>query len=171
VKNRRGSSLPQPGRDQERYRIEVGRKDGVKPGNIVGAIANEAGLDGKHIGHIEIETDFCLIDLPSGMPHDIFLDLKKVTVCGEPLNISRYDQSTPASKESSAAETPEKKRESKRPTDTKDAKKPRKKGKNKLRADKKTKTKQSTNKKGTSKAPSKRKSSAPLDGPIFRNTK
>jgi ATP-dependent RNA helicase DeaD len=77
--------------DKERYRIEVGHNHGVKPGNIVGAIANEAGLDGDHIGRIEIEAEFSLVDLPVGMPKDIFMDLKKVRVCGEPLNISRYD--------------------------------------------------------------------------------
>jgi ATP-dependent RNA helicase DeaD len=80
-----------PGAGMERYRIEVGHRHGVKPGNIVGAIANEAGLDGEHIGHIQIETDYSLVDLPLGMPRDIFMDLKKVRVCGEPLRISRID--------------------------------------------------------------------------------
>ena len=73
----------------ERFRIEVGHVHGVKPGNIVGAIANEAGLDGRHIGAIEIENDFSLIDLPVGMPREIFRDLKKVWVCGQQLRISR----------------------------------------------------------------------------------
>jgi ATP-dependent RNA helicase DeaD len=90
-----GSGKPRrssrPDADKERYRIEVGHRHGVKPGNIVGAIANEAGLDGEHIGHIQIETDYSLVDLPVGMPRDIFMDLKKVRVCGEPLRISRVD--------------------------------------------------------------------------------
>ena len=77
----------------ERYRIEVGHVHGVKPGNIVGAIANEAGLDGEHIGQIEIEAEFSLVDLPSGMPKDVFMDLKKVRVCGQPMNISREGES------------------------------------------------------------------------------
>lgn len=72
----------------ERYRIEVGHVHGVKPGNIVGAIANEAGLDGQHIGSIEIEDDHSLVDLPAGMPKDIFMDLKKVRICGQAINIS-----------------------------------------------------------------------------------
>ena len=79
----------------ERFRIEVGRDHGVKPGNIVGAIANEAGLDGQHIGHIEISADFSLVDLPVGMPNEIFKDLRKVRVCGQPLKISRLDESAP----------------------------------------------------------------------------
>ncbi len=76
----------------ERYRIEVGHVHGVKPGNIVGAIANESGLDGEHIGQIEIEAEFSLVDLPAGMPKDVFMDLKKVRVCGQPMNISRQGE-------------------------------------------------------------------------------
>jgi len=95
-KGRRNRLLPPPDADKERYRLEVGQKHGVKPGNIVGAIANEAGLDGEHIGHIEIDTDFSLVDLPVGMPRDIFMDLKKVRVCGEQLRITPYDNVKPA---------------------------------------------------------------------------
>jgi len=89
---RRGGTSRDPDADKERYRIEVGHTHGVKPGNIVGAIANEAGLDGEHIGHIEIDADFSLVDLPVGMPKDIFMDLKKVRVCGVPLRISRLGE-------------------------------------------------------------------------------
>ncbi len=74
----------------KRYRIEVGHVHGVKPGNIVGAIANESGLDGEHIGSIEIEAEYSLVDLPGGMPKDIFMDLKKVRVCGQAMNISLH---------------------------------------------------------------------------------
>jgi ATP-dependent RNA helicase DeaD len=70
------------------YRIAVGRKDGVKPGNIVGAITNEAGLDGQHIGNISIENTYCLVDLPAGMPNEILLGLKEVKVCGKRLDIA-----------------------------------------------------------------------------------
>ena len=86
--NRRDRVLPEPDVDKQRYRIEVGDEHGVKPGNIVGAIANEAGLAGEHIGHISIKGDFSLVDLPKGMPRDILMDLKKVRVCGRPLKIS-----------------------------------------------------------------------------------
>ena len=92
---RRSGTSRAPDADKERYRLEVGHKHGVKPGNIVGAIANEAGLDGEHIGHIEIDEEFSLVDLPVGMPKDIFMDLKKVRVCGMPLRISRYDGKSP----------------------------------------------------------------------------
>ncbi len=74
-----------------RYRVEVGHNDKVKPGNIVGAIANEAGLDSQYIGRIEIFDDYSLVDLPDGMPKEIFRSLKKVWVAGKMLNISQYE--------------------------------------------------------------------------------
>ena len=80
-----------PQKGLERFRIEVGHDHDVKPGNIVGAIANESGLSAQHIGHIEIQTDFTLIDLPKGMPDEIFQDLRKVWVCGQKLQISRLE--------------------------------------------------------------------------------
>jgi ATP-dependent RNA helicase DeaD len=73
----------------ERYRIEVGRDHGVKPGNIVGAIANEAGLEGRYIGRIDIRDDHSTLDLPEGMPKEILQHLKKTRVCGRPLGIKR----------------------------------------------------------------------------------
>ena len=82
----------------ERYRIEVGHVHGVKPGNIVGAIANESGLDGEYIGSIEIEAEYSLVDLPSGMPKDIFKDLKKTRICGKAMNISLYGEAEPPRK-------------------------------------------------------------------------
>ncbi len=78
-----------PAEGLERFRIEVGHNHDVQPGNIVGAIANEAGLDGKHIGHIKIHDDFSYVDLPEGMPKEVFQDLIKVRVAGQALKISR----------------------------------------------------------------------------------
>ena len=62
---------------------------GVKPGNIVGAIANEAGLEGRFIGHVDIREDHSFVDLPEGMPKEIFRSLKKVRVVGRELKIAR----------------------------------------------------------------------------------
>jgi ATP-dependent RNA helicase DeaD len=81
-----------PPKGMQRYRIEVGHQHEVKPGNIVGAIANEAGLDARHIGHIDIQTEFSLVDLPIGMPKEVLHDLRKARVCGQRLDISRLDQ-------------------------------------------------------------------------------
>ena len=71
-----------------RYRIEVGASHGVEPKHIVGAIANEAGLDGRHIGAIDIRDEHSTVDLPAGMPRDLFRHLKKVWVRGRQLRIS-----------------------------------------------------------------------------------
>ena len=75
------------------YRIEVGAAHGAKPGNIVGAVANEAGLDGQYIGRIEIFDDYSTIDLPEGMPKEIYQSLKKTRVQGRPLDISEAKKS------------------------------------------------------------------------------
>ena len=73
-----------------RYRIEVGNDHDVRPANIVGAIANEAGIDSQYIGRISIRDDHSLVDLPDGMPKEVFNDLKKAWVSGQRLNISRF---------------------------------------------------------------------------------
>ena len=82
----------------ETYRIEVGHAHGVQPGNIVGAIANEAALDGRNIGHIDIRDDHSFVDLPADMPQEIFENLQAVRVRGVDLRISRVD-SKPARSE------------------------------------------------------------------------
>jgi ATP-dependent RNA helicase DeaD len=71
-----------------RYRIEVGHEHGVQPGNIVGAIANEAGIDAAHIGRIEIFDSHSIVGLPAGMPKDVQQRLRKAWVCGQQLLIS-----------------------------------------------------------------------------------
>ena len=73
----------------ETFRVEVGHRHGVKPGNIVGAIANEADLESRYIGRIDIRDDHSLIDLPEGMPREVMEHLKRVRVAGQPLLISR----------------------------------------------------------------------------------
>ncbi|MBT7109172.1 MAG: DEAD/DEAH box helicase, partial [Methylococcales bacterium] len=57
-----------PGVEMEQFRLEVGKNDGVEPGNIVGAIANETGLEGDLIQKIKIFDDHSTVDLPEGMP-------------------------------------------------------------------------------------------------------
>ena len=72
----------------ECFRLEVGHNHSVKIKNIVGAIANESGLDSQYIGRVNIYDDYSEIDLPEGMPKDVFKDLKKVWVSGQQLKIS-----------------------------------------------------------------------------------
>jgi ATP-dependent RNA helicase DeaD len=61
----------------------------VQPGNIVGAIANEADLESRFIGRIDIRDDFTLVDLPEGMPRELLEHLKKVRVASRPLRMQR----------------------------------------------------------------------------------
>ena len=79
----------------ETFRIEVGSVHGIKPGNIVGAIANEADIEGVHIGRVDIRDDHSYVDLPEGMPKPIFKQLQKVRVAGRELRISHVTEKPP----------------------------------------------------------------------------
>ncbi len=76
-----------------RYRVEVGHDDDVKPGNLVGAIANEADIDSCYIGAIDIFDNFSTVDLPAGMPKETLRVLKNARVCGRKINISELKAS------------------------------------------------------------------------------
>jgi ATP-dependent RNA helicase DeaD len=99
-KGPRGAPSPrgpdEPDKGMERFRIEVGHEHGVKPGNIVGAIANEAEIDAEYIGRIDIHDDYSIVDLPEGMPKELFRHLKKVWVSGQRLQITRVDSKSSA---------------------------------------------------------------------------
>jgi len=94
--------------EMELFRIEVGHNHGVKPGNIVGAIANETGIDGDHIARIRIEDDYSTVELPAGMPKELIEELKKIRVAGQQLNISKMDDSGRKSKPDDAAKKADK---------------------------------------------------------------
>ena len=87
-KPKRDNDRPDAG--LERFRIEVGLEHGVKPGNIVGAIANEAEIESEYIGRIEIFDKYSTVDLPEGMPKEVFKHLKAIWVSGQRLQISRF---------------------------------------------------------------------------------
>ena len=74
--------------NMQRYRIEVGRNHEARPGDIVGAIANEAGISSSNIGHIKLHDEFSTVDLPKGLSGDVLSQLKKVRVRNRPLEIS-----------------------------------------------------------------------------------
>ncbi|MBX2848826.1 MAG: DbpA RNA binding domain-containing protein, partial [Acidiferrobacterales bacterium] len=79
-----------PDVEMQRFKLEVGRVNKVKPGNIVGAIANEAELESKYIGEIEIREDYSTVDLPADMPKGVMSILKKARVAGKPLALTVY---------------------------------------------------------------------------------
>ena len=92
--------------EMERFRVEVGRAHGVRPGNLVGAIANEAGLESANIGQIAIFDDYSTVDLPAGMPREVFKVLGRAWVVGRQLRISKLS-------ENASARTTDRKRKSK----------------------------------------------------------
>ncbi|MEO1924595.1 MAG: DbpA RNA binding domain-containing protein, partial [Gammaproteobacteria bacterium] len=85
--------------------------------NIVGAIANEAGVDGQNIRNVTIHDKYATVDLPLGMPRDLFRALKKIWVSGQQLNISRLEERSEAPRRSDSK--PGKKKEKRSPSERK----------------------------------------------------
>ncbi len=81
--------------EMKRYRINVGHAHGAKPGSIVGAIANEGGIDSSYIGHIDIYNTFSTVDLPV-VPEDILEALFETRVSGRRIEIREYTEERPA---------------------------------------------------------------------------
>jgi ATP-dependent RNA helicase DeaD len=88
------------------YRIEVGHEHGVLPGNIVGCIANEAGIPGNRIGHIDIRDDHSYVDLPV-LPDEVVTSLQDVRVRGEAIRIRRVDSKPEKAKFSGKSRRPD----------------------------------------------------------------
>lgn len=113
----RGSSAPAPrdaaaggrgpasgrpqGRPQERPRsggqeatgylfVGMGRKAGVRPGDLVGAIANESGLEGRQIGPIRITENFSVVGVPERLVEDIIQVMRGSVIRGKRTTIRRY---------------------------------------------------------------------------------
>ncbi|MGE4576471.1 MAG: DEAD/DEAH box helicase [Candidatus Pseudothioglobus sp.] len=81
-----------PAIKMRRYRVAVGRKDNIKPGNVLGAIANEAEISSEFIGAIQIFQDFTTVDLPDEMPKETIEILKKTRVFDKKLNIEELTE-------------------------------------------------------------------------------
>ncbi|MEE2825262.1 MAG: DbpA RNA binding domain-containing protein, partial [Planctomycetota bacterium] len=76
-----------PGTEMARYRLAVGKRDGVRPGNIVGAVANEAGIKVDSIGPIQIYQSYTTIDLPQNLSPDTQEILREAWVSGRQLKM------------------------------------------------------------------------------------
>jgi ATP-dependent RNA helicase DeaD len=87
--------------DWQTYRLEVGKEHGARPGDIVGAIANEISLDSSYIGAINLHDKHTYVQLPKGMPDKSFEQLKRVKIRRQSLEITVSDvktvESTPTS--------------------------------------------------------------------------
>jgi ATP-dependent RNA helicase DeaD len=81
------------------YRIEVGRNDGVSPREIVGAIANEAGIPGRSIGQIQIFDDYSTVGLPPDLSKQSLEKLERTWILSKPIRIRLLDEAAaPATK-------------------------------------------------------------------------
>jgi ATP-dependent RNA helicase DeaD len=84
------SKRARPDGDSTRLKIDVGRDEGVRPGDIVGAIANEADLPGYAIGAIEIHGHYSTVDIPSKQVPHVLLALKDTSIRNHKINISIF---------------------------------------------------------------------------------
>ncbi|MCF6190125.1 MAG: DEAD/DEAH box helicase [Cocleimonas sp.] len=85
--NKRRRTETQPG--MVTYRLDVGKEHGAEPRHIVGAIANEAGVESQYIQNIDISSGHSTVDLPEGMPKEIEKHLKGVRVMGQQLQLRK----------------------------------------------------------------------------------
>jgi ATP-dependent RNA helicase DeaD len=86
------------------WRLSVGRQHGAVPGNIVGAIANEARLAGPQINGVDVRENYSLVRLPANLPQAVIGRLSQVRVRGQALNLEvntgapSHDKSKPYGK-------------------------------------------------------------------------
>ncbi|MCW8834203.1 MAG: DEAD/DEAH box helicase [Colwellia sp.] len=92
--------------DWQTYRLEVGKDHGARPGDIVGAIANEISLDSSYIGAINLHEKHSFVQLPKGIPADLFKQLKGVRVRRQPLAISASDEQVASQRPRRRSERP-----------------------------------------------------------------
>jgi ATP-dependent RNA helicase DeaD len=84
----------------------VGEAHGAKPGNLMGAIANEAGLEARQIGRIRVFEQHSLVELPEGLPARLIKHLSTVRVAGQMLRIHPTEAMPPRGPRTSASEPP-----------------------------------------------------------------
>ena len=91
-RSERGDRSPRrergPREGMTRYRVAVGHREGIKPGQLVGALANEGGIEGARIGRIDIRQSFSTVELPSNLPSATLTKMARARVAGRTLDIS-----------------------------------------------------------------------------------
>jgi ATP-dependent RNA helicase DeaD len=70
-----------------------GRDAGMRPGDLVGAITNEAGVGGGAVGAIQIADGFSLVDVAAPVADDVIAALRRATIRGRRLSVDRDGQS------------------------------------------------------------------------------
>ncbi len=94
----RGERRPAPGKPGGRFQgpgtktrlfINLGRRDKIRPGDLVGAIANESDLTGKDIGPINVADNFSTVDVPAAAADAVIAAIKQTTIRGKRASIRR----------------------------------------------------------------------------------
>ena len=70
--------------------VGIGRKGGVRPGDLVGAIANESGLEGRQIGPIRISDNFSVVGVPERKVDDVIGAMHTTMIRGKKTSVRRY---------------------------------------------------------------------------------
>ena len=67
--------------------INIGKKDRVKPGDILGAIAGESGISGKLVGEIQMYDKYTFVEVPAEHGKEVLLAMKNAKIKGKKINI------------------------------------------------------------------------------------
>ena len=85
----RGAQRGSSGATAKLY-VGLGRKAGIRPQDLVGAIANESGISGRDIGDIKVSDQFSIVEVPSGEMDNILKSMTNVSIRGKKANIRLY---------------------------------------------------------------------------------
>ena len=70
--------------------VGLGRKAGIRPQDLVGAIANESGISGRDIGDIKVSDQFSIVEVPGNEMDNILSSMKNVSIRGKKANVRLY---------------------------------------------------------------------------------
>jgi ATP-dependent RNA helicase DeaD len=70
--------------------VSLGRKAGVRPGDLVGAIANESGLVGREIGPIRISETYSVVGVPEASVDHVIETMQSTTMRGKRARVRRF---------------------------------------------------------------------------------
>ena len=97
----RGERRERSNEGMVRYRVELGRDQGISPGDLVGAIANEGKISGQSIGHIRLFDRCSSVYLPEGMDKNVISLLKDAKIRNRPMELKLWvDDGFPAERRS-----------------------------------------------------------------------
>lgn len=80
---------PRTGGNLQAYKIQVGKRHRVEPRQIVGALANEGGLDRRDFGKITIRPDYSIVELPAQLSADQWERLKNTRISGKLIELAK----------------------------------------------------------------------------------